>query len=279
MPGLECNCVFGSVNYPDNYFWAGSMKRLYVYSLVGFIFSFSAFSFAADATKDIVLTSLDWPPFTSPSIGGGGMTSIIVKQAFEHEGYNLKIEFEPWETAVSRAMNDKSVSGYFPEYYSSDIEDRCVFSDAIGTSMVVFAHRNGETVKSASLADLKSTEVGVVSGYVNEENFDHAVAEKKIPVLESVDDVENVKNLLDHKVDLAVIDKRVLSYWMLHDDELKGHLQQVKYNPGGLKLHGLYVCFTGPEAKEHADVLARGLKALDPMGFGLQNDPMYKGKM
>ena len=255
------------------------MKQQYLYPLIGFFLSISSFAFPADANKEIILTSLDWPPFTSSGIGGGGMTSIIVKQAFELEGYHLKIEFEPWETAVSRAMNDNSVAGYFPEYYSSDIEDRCVFSDAIGTSMVVFAHRAGESIQSASLADLKSTEVGVVSGYVNEENFDHAVANKKIPVLESVDDVGNIKNLLDHKVDLAVIDKRVLSYWMLHDTGLNGFRGQVSYNPGGLKLHGLYVCFTGPQAKEHADVLARGLKALDPMGFGLQNDPMYKGKM
>ncbi|WP_428242632.1 substrate-binding periplasmic protein [Gynuella sp.] len=251
------------------------MKKQCLYSLLGVVLFLSCYSSA----KDIVLTSLDWPPFTSPSIGGGGMTSIIVKQAFEREGYNLKIEFEPWETAVSRAMNDSEVAGYFPEYYSSDLEKRCVFSDAIGTSMVVFAHRAEEEKPSATLKDLASSKVGVVSGYVNEENFDHAVAQKKIPVLESVDDVQNIKNLLGHKVDLAVIDKRVLSYWVSNDKDLKPRKGEVKYNMGGLKLHGLYVCFTGADAEENAAVLARGLRALDPMGFGLQNDPMYKDKM
>ena len=229
--------------------------------------------------KEIVLTSLDWPPFSSPSIAGNGMTSIIVKEAFKHEGYDLKIEFEPWETAVSRAMEDDNVSGYFPEYYSSALDDRCVFSDAIGTSMVVFANRRGERFNSSTLQDLASRTVGVVAGYVNEEKFDAAVADGQIPVMESVDDVENIHHLIDGKVDLAVIDKRVMSYWMMNDNSLNSYQGQVKYNPSGLKLHGLYVCFTGAEAQEHADALARGLKALDPMGFGLENDPMYKNQL
>ena len=248
------------------------MKKLYLLMIAAGLMGLSATNLA----KEITLTSLDWPPFTSPNIPGGGNTTIIVKKALELEGYELNIEFEPWETAVSRAMNDKDVAGYFPEYYSSALDDRCVFSDAIGSSMVVFANRKGERYPSRTLADWQQHTIGVVAGYVNEEKFDAAVAEGKVPVKESVDDVHNLMNLLDGRVDLAVIDTRVMNYWLMKNKALHAHMNEVRYNPGGLKMHGLYVCFTGDEAQEHAAALARGLKALDPMGFGLQNDPMYK---
>lgn len=231
------------------------------------------------ASEEIKLTSLEWPPYTSPNIAGYGSTSIIVKKALELEGYELKIEFEPWETAVSRAMDDNDVVGYFPEYYSSALDDRCVFSDAIGTSMVVFANRKGERFQSRTLDDLSKRTVGVVSGYVNEEQFDNAIAAGKIPVKESVDDVQNIKKLINGDVDLAVIDTRVMNYWMLKDESLNPFRSNVKYNPSGLKMHGLYVCFTGNNAQKYSDALAKGLKKLDPMGFGLENDPMYKGSL
>ena len=109
--------------------------------------------------EEITLTSLDWPPFSSPSITGGGMTGIIVKQAFAAEGYTLNVEFEPWTTAVARAENTDEVAGYFPAYYSEERADSCVFSDEIGTSMVGFAKRTGEEYKT-SLTALKEHRVG-----------------------------------------------------------------------------------------------------------------------
>ncbi|MAK90006.1 MAG: hypothetical protein CMI08_06165 [Oceanospirillaceae bacterium] len=230
------------------------------------------------ATEQITLTSLDWPPFSSPAITGGGMTSLIVKQAFARVGYELNVEVEPWSTAVARAENTEEVAGYFPAYYSEERAKKCVFSDEIGTSLVGFAKRNGEEYHT-SLEALAEHVVGVVSGYANEENFDSAVSDGRIPVVKSGNDVENIHQLLDGRVDLAVVDKRVMNYLVSNDKTLNEYKGKVKFDPAGLKMHGLYVCFTGSRSGEYAQALARGLKSLDPMGFGLANDPMYRNRM
>ncbi|MEJ2064277.1 MAG: transporter substrate-binding domain-containing protein, partial [Reinekea sp.] len=234
---------------------------------------------ASDGHNSFVRTpSLNWPPFTSPSIAGGGMSSVIVKEALGHEGYKVNVEFESWGDAIARAEQTDEVAGYFPAYYSEARVSKCLFSDVIGTSMVGFAVRKGERYDT-SITGLSDRTVGVVSDYANEDQFDKAVAEGKIPVLESPDDVKNMQQLLEGNVDLAVIDNRVMNYLMVNDSVLSSYRTKVKFDPRGLKMHGLYVCFTGPKSEEYAAALARGLKALDPMGFGLANDPMYKDQL
>ncbi|MEJ2045875.1 MAG: transporter substrate-binding domain-containing protein [Reinekea sp.] len=206
------------------------------------------------------------------------MSSVIVKEALGHEGYKVNVEFESWGDAIARAEQTDEVAGYFPAYYSEARVSKCLFSDVIGTSMVGFAVRKGERYDT-SITGLSDRTVGVVSDYANEDQFDKAVAEGKIPVLESPDDVKNMQQLLEGNVDLAVIDNRVMNYLMVNDSVLSSYRTKVKFDPRGLKMHGLYVCFTGPKSEEYAAALARGLKALDPMGFGLANDPMYKDQL
>lgn len=226
-------------------------------------------------TPVIKLTSLEWPPFTSATRFGGGMTTMVLEKALAAKGYHLEVEYLDWDAAVQNAVQQKS-AGYFPEYYSKALNKRCVFSEAIGSSLVVLAHRAKEPLRWKSLDDLKSYKVGVVSGYVNEEQFDTAVTRGRIPSVESNSDIENLENLVNKKVDLAVIDRRVLGYWLRKSEKIKPYARDVGFHPAGLKEHGLYVCFTGPNAVKHAEVLNEGLKLIDPMGFGLGHDPMYK---
>ena len=46
-------------------------------------------------TADVTLTTLEWPPYTSPSLPEGGATTSIVRQAFENIGIEADVVFLP----------------------------------------------------------------------------------------------------------------------------------------------------------------------------------------
>ena len=84
------------------------------------------------ADKLIKLSSLDWPPYTGPSLADKGATAAVVKAAFEAAGYKVQIDFFPWERAVFLARDPSSgYAGYFPEYYSTDGEKDFLFSPPV----------------------------------------------------------------------------------------------------------------------------------------------------
>src|ERR1043166_9694946 len=54
----------------------------------------------AATAADVKLATLDWPPYTSPTLPQNGMVSKILAQAAQESGYSLGFGFFPWVRAM-----------------------------------------------------------------------------------------------------------------------------------------------------------------------------------
>ncbi|MFN4289768.1 MAG: substrate-binding periplasmic protein [Permianibacter sp.] len=222
-------------------------------------------STAIAAGKQVKLTSLDWPPYTGPALAENGATAAVVKAAFEAAGYSVQIDFFPWERAVAMAKDPNSgYAGYFPEYYSADIEKDFLFSEPVGNGPLGLAQNKEAPISWNSLDDLTKFKVGVVQGYVNTDAFDANVAAKKQPVEAVTSDAQNLNKVAAKRIPVAIIDQNVMSYLLANDASLAAAKGKLEFNAKVLEDKKLYICFRkGPQGEEYAKALAEGLKKID----------------
>jgi polar amino acid transport system substrate-binding protein len=218
----------------------------------------------AAQAKKVTLASLNWPPYVAIDLPDEGASSKVVAAAFKAMGYDLEIRIVPWERAVSLATNDPSVQGYFPEYFSKANAETFLYSVPIGSGPLGFVEKKTAPIAWRSLDDLRSLTVGVVSGYVNTEEFDARVAKKEQKVDTAVDDATNVVKVARDRIPLAVIDPNVLDYLVYHDTKVIPYRGTVQFNSRLLDTKSLYVCFrNSPDGKNLLRILNEGVRKID----------------
>ena len=225
------------------------VKRLLI-SLSVFILAVASAVQAPCGDKTIVLTSLEWPPYTGSELPGEGMSSEVVRAAFEAVGYTVEIRFYPWKRAVEHGRYDFDVDGYFPEYVSAEREEYFLFSDAIGTSPLGFVEKKSKPVHWETLQDLAQFDIGTVQGYVNTRGFDQMVEQGKLLIDASVSDLLNLRKVMAGHLDLAVVDVNVFRYLIGHDERLWQERNRLRVNPHLLGVNTLHVCFRKDRAGE-----------------------------
>jgi len=209
------------------------------------LFATLILSFTAAQSKNAVLVSLDWPPYIGSSIKDGnpavpnfGYVSELVTAAFKEGGYELRTDFKPWE----RALHEATIGiydGLFPEYFSSEREKDFVYSDAFPGGPVGLMRRSEKNIAFKTLRDLAPYTIGIVSGYINTDEFDAATWLKKDP---AVDDETNIRKLMGKRLDLIFIDRYVGEYLIeTKFPELKGKLVFIE---PGLEVKPLYIVFS-----------------------------------
>lgn len=214
--------------------------------------------------KTVILSSLDWPPYTGAALRDLGASAAVAKAAFAAMGYTLKIEFFPWERAVNLAKGDPKYAGYFPEYYSSDNAKDFIYSAPMGTGPLGFVERKAAPVRWTSLDDLGGIKIGVVSGYINTDEFDSRVASGKISVDEASDDATNIMKVAGGRLPLAVIDPNVMAWLLANIPTLKNYRDVVQFNTKPLELKKLYVCFKkGSDGERLSAIFNEGLTKID----------------
>ena len=87
--------------------------------------------------EQIVFTSLEWPPYIGADLPGNGASAQIAKEAFRVVGHTLKINYFPWKRAQLVAEKG-GAAGFFPEYYSYELNRKFYISDRMGESPVGF---------------------------------------------------------------------------------------------------------------------------------------------
>lgn len=220
---------------------------------------------SAQGQKKVHFTSLEWPPYSGAGLRGQGASVAVAKAAFEVMGYDLQVDFYPWARTVGLAKAKGShYHGYFPEYYSAEIEQEFLFSDPIGTGPLGFAEQTFNPILWEKMDDLASYKIGVVRGYVNTEELDKRIADGRIKAEPVVADVDNIKKLSIGRLDLAVIDPNVFNYLMAHKPELKKAKPLVKINYRILENKELFLCFKNTEeGNELRAIFNQGLKKID----------------
>ena len=213
-------------------------------------------------SADIVrLASLEWPPYTGSQLPQRGSATATVVAALQAEGYEVQIDFLPWERALALAQSsDSGYDGYFPEYYAAHIEAAFIFSPVIGSGPLGFVHHREVAFEWQTLTDLQAYTLGVVEGYVNTAALDAAIADGRQAVEAVSSDQLNLRKVAAKRIPAAVIDENVMNYWLEHDPLLAHAREQLRFHPQLLEQKLLYLCFRrSPRGEQLAAALAKGL--------------------
>lgn len=246
----------------------------------------SCFSLAY-AAKPLHLVTTDWEPYIHEGAGYNGHAYHIVKSAFKAAGVDVKITFMPWKKAMV-AVAKGEVDGIFPEYYDATRRREVVFSRPFASSSLVLMKRRSTRLplfrynpnQLHTLDPLADYTFGSVSGYTNLPAFDKNLRLKKW-YFDS--DKENLKNLYNGKVDLAIIDKNTADFLLSHALPAKYQRSLVALKPV-LAQKKLYVAFTKSKRDYRQNVrdFNRGLERLHRSGdvaYLLHYDKRVTGRM
>lgn len=223
------------------------------------------FSLTSVSSEKVYLSSLEWPPYSGEQLPEGGASIAIAKKAFEVMGYELEVSFYPWSRAVHKAKDPRSrYAGYFPEYYSSELEADFYFSDVIGSGPLGLIENVDQPISWDAISDLSKYSVGVVRDYVNTKAFDQAVKRGEQEVQEVTLDKQNIFKVAGGRLPLAIIDHYVFDYLMSTDKSLANYKDRVQLNGKLLEDKLLFVCFKrNKQGSELQKIFNEGLSQLD----------------
>ena len=182
----------------------------------------------------------------------------VFREALKRGGYYVKIDFLPWARVVALAKDGKYHS-YGPEYYDKVVEEKIYFSNSFSGGPLGFIKMKNKNINFSKIEDFKTYRIGVVRGYIHTKEFDDASYRKKD---EAVDNVSNIKKLVNGRIDLFVCDKFVGSY--LIKKEMPGNANDIEYMNPVLENKELYLCINKnvPNAKAKIDAFNNGLKSM-----------------
>lgn len=212
--------------------------------------------------ETVTLTTLDWCPYTCATLPENGLSTVIVTSAFKAAGIDVKVEFLPWQRAVQTAESDPKVAGYYPEYAGSF--DKFTLSAPLGDSPLGLVVPAGKTIADVGVPALAKLKLGVVSGYVNTEALDKAIADKTLVVEPVKDDLTNLRKVAAGRIDAAVIDEYVMRYELSSNKELAGDRAKLAFNPTVLENKTLHIAFAKtPLGEKMKAAFDGGLKKID----------------
>jgi polar amino acid transport system substrate-binding protein len=219
--------------------------------------------------ESVKVTTLDWPPYTAAALPKGGATTEIVRQAFAASGQEVEVQYLPWKRAIADAKNQGDVVAYFPGYHCRHVEG-FVASDPIGTGPLGFAENMNAPVDWSSIDDIgeQKLRVGTVLGYANTDEFDEKAGTGWVRAVPAPDDITNLRKLMLERIDMAVIDKLVLSYLLASEPTLKDAKETIQFDSRTLEDKILYLCFNDTDAgRAMRDRFNDGLAKIDVEGI------------
>ncbi|TIH16437.1 ABC transporter [Marinifilum sp. JC120] len=227
----------------------------------------------ANADNVVYLSSLEWPPYVGQQLPEKGTSAQIIGRAFAAMGYELKILFMPWKRSMRMMETDSQVIGYFPEYYSSERDEKYIFSKSYGCSPVSLLERRKSPVNWSTVDDLAGLRLGFVAGYVNTSELDAAVANGTIKADFAPSDKSNIMKVIKGRIDGAVVDPMVYSYLAVTDPEVEKHSETVQIKARAFGVNELFVAFRKDEqGRFFARILNEGLIKIGIIGSCKQHD-------
>jgi polar amino acid transport system substrate-binding protein len=222
------------------------------------------FNISLLAKDKIVIATLNWPPYVGESLYKGGLTTYTIQKVFESMGYETKVEYHSWKSALSLVKNNKNYYAVYPAYYSKEREKQYHISQKVGSSIVGFAQKKDNPIEYTSLKELKKYNIGTVKGYINEREFDTLVKNGLLKVKPVSSDLINLKKLVENRLDTLVIDKLNMQYLINSYEVLKEHKDSIELNKNILDEKHLYVLFKrDKKGKKIQEEFDKALKSID----------------
>lgn len=216
--------------------------------------------------ETVRITNGEWPPFTSQSLPQGGPLSRVVADAFKQVGVTVEYGYFPWKRAYEYARNgtwDGSVG------WSRDSVRvvEFVMSDPVIYADKVLFYRKTAPIEWSRIEDLKRWRLGATVGYSYGEEWDSAVRSGVLRVEWVAFEEQNLRKLLENRLDAVAIDLEVALY-LLRNVFTPSQAEQVTYHPH--RLSRSLICLTlsrkNPASQALVERFNQGLAELRASG-------------
>ncbi|WP_258406645.1 substrate-binding periplasmic protein [Shewanella spartinae] len=237
--------------------WPGALRRFHLL-LVSIFIATLLCVVSAPKAETLKLSSLNWPPYSGPTLKDGGACVVVARAALAAMGHELQVDYFPWSRTVRVVTRDDSgYQGYFPEYHHPT--DKFIFSDSMGQSPLGILEQSQHPITWSRVQDLNAYTLGVVRDYVNTQALDEMIAIGAQPVELVSSDEHNIRKVATGRVQGAVMDLYVYQFLIEqpHLSELKTRLQ---FNKQLLESKQLYIAFRNtPEGRRWREIYNAGL--------------------
>ena len=206
------------------------------------------------------LATLEYPPYSSTQLDGGGSIVELTRRAFATQGYTPQIDFLPW-ARVRAELRSGSYQGALALWPQEIKEEDLTASRPLFYSQLGLFARKQAPVSFTRLEDLRGRKVGIVRGY----GYPPRILASGIVAEEAVDDISNLRKLAARRFDLVLLERIVGEHLIASERELRG---QLAWQEPALERIPLVVGFTTRKAgqPDWAAIYERGLRELHANG-------------
>lgn len=158
------------------------------------------------------VTSLEWPPYASSTLEGGGSAVRLLRRVLADADIELHIEFYPWKRAQYLARSPEYI-GYFPAW-PQEVPDGFIASATVESSLLGVMYKEGQQISWSNLEELFSKyRVGLVSTYVYPLSVRKAAQAFPSNVVEATQERSLLFMLVGARTDVALTDPNVMFYF------------------------------------------------------------------
>ncbi len=166
-----------------------------------------------------LVTGNRYYPFADHSLPQGGMSTEIVKAAFEASGFEARVLFMPWRRGfigVQRHLYE----GTFPHFYTEELARDYLYSESIYPGQQRIYVSNNSGVKFNRISDLVGLRFCSPIGHAIDGSLQKLIDTAAISIISPSAPELCAKMLERHRVDFMALDETVYNH-MFRDLNLK----------------------------------------------------------
>jgi polar amino acid transport system substrate-binding protein len=171
------------------------------------------------ASPDLRMATLEYPPYSSEHLAGGGSIVELTRRAFAVRGYPIQIDFLPW-ARVRAALGSGRYQGALALWPKEIKEEGLQASRPLFYSELGLFTRNGYPLQFSRLQELRGKTLGIVRGY----GYPQHIFSAGLQLEEAVDDISNLRKLNAQRFDLVLLERIVGNHLIANDAQLRGKL-------------------------------------------------------
>lgn len=165
----------------------------------------------AQAQPALRLSLSEYPPYMGRQLPGQGILSTVTREVFLRAGIAINLVDAPNNRAIS-GTRQGLYDGSLGWARTAERERDLLFSAPVLMLRMVFCQRRGERYAWTSLADLAPYTIGITRGNFYSDEFETLQTYGQLHVDPANSDVENLRKLLAHRIDLLPMDAEVGPY-------------------------------------------------------------------
>ncbi len=189
----------------------------------------------AHADEPVRMMTSTWSPYVDEQLPQQGLAVELVTHIFARAGYTLENTLESWQLALEGVRVGRSeVLG---TAWRDDARDQTfIYSEPYLMNELIVVKRREMKGRHYSFGALENARIGLTPDYIYGVDF------TELPGVEIVYEdhiIQNLRNLLNEKVDFVVGDRRVIA--MQVEEQLKDRRQELEVASISLPPRALYV--------------------------------------